>query len=329
MNGRPFDAFNDTFHELVPKGRLEECIKLLEKFRERKPDWYGRDYPFYDCKLVYYYAARKERAKLKEALKYFIDKPERDADCLSVVLDTLRLYGFAEETCQLSKVAYPRLKDSEHIVPDAIAELRQLVIFCMIWEYITSRGEEEEARRKLHEDVVWLVSIDALEDEEMVGIEENLQRTIKILQGKMIKEWKRTDFFTTRDECWDNVHFIGMEFVRWMHEKGFEWFTADMIREVAVGYFENKPEDRYLFKFSKESFEEYLGMFLGFISLYDMRGFAVPRALEYFCGFLCEKGVIRDKELREVEKGIRGINEKLKTRRERDAWKYRFFEEWV
>jgi len=38
VDGRPFDAFNDTFHELVHKGRLEECIKLMEKFRERKPD---------------------------------------------------------------------------------------------------------------------------------------------------------------------------------------------------------------------------------------------------------------------------------------------------
>lgn len=327
--GRPFDAFNDTFYELVPKGKLEECIKLLEKFRERKPDWYRRDYPFYDYKLVYYYAAREERDKLREALRYFLEEPERDVDCLSIVLDTLRLYGFAEETYQISKAAYQRLKDSERIVPDAIDELRQLLIFCMIRGYITSHDEgEEEARRRLHEDMAWLASIDAMDDEEFAKIEIGLQRTIKILCGEEVKEWKRADFFTGGKGCRGNVHIIGMEFVRYMHEQGFEWVTGDMMREVAIGYFESKDEDRLFFTFSKDSFEEYLSMFLGFISLYDMRGMAAPKALEYVCTFLCEKGVLSDEEMSVIAEGIEELNEKLRERREREAWKYRFLERW-
>ena len=328
VDGRPFDAFNDTFHELVHKGRLEECIKLMEKFRERKPDWYRKDYPFYDYKLVYYYAARREREKLREALRYFIEEPERDADYLFIVLDALRLYGFAEETYQLSKVAYPRLKDSEGIVPDAIYELRQLVIFCMIWKYIdtTSRGEDE-ARRKLDEDL--RLVFEGLGEDEKLEIEEGLQRTIKILRGEVVNEWKRADFLTARDGCWDNLHTLGMDFVRYMHEKGFEWITADMIREVAVGYFERKREGKYLFRFSKKSFEEYLGMFLGFISIHDIRGMAALKALGYFYTFLREKGILSDDELEMAEEGIREINEELRVRRERDAWKYRFLEEWV
>jgi hypothetical protein len=325
VGGRPFDAFNDTFYELAHKGKLEECINLLEKFRKRKSDWYRKDYPFYDYKLVYYYAAREEREKLKEALKYFLEEPERDVDCFSVVLDTLRLYGFAEETYQLCKVAYPRLKDSEYIVPDAVDKLRQLVIFCMMREYIASGGEGEA---RWHEDIPWLASVDAMEDEELMEIKENLRRTIKTLRGEMEKEWVRADFFTTRDGCWGNVQTIGMEFVRYMHEKGFEWVTADMIREVALGYFGSKYEDRFLFKFSEDSFEEYLGMFLGFISLYDIRGMAAPKALGYFCGFLHEKEVLSEKELSAIEKGIEAINAKLRMRRERDAWKYKFLDGW-
>ena len=105
-----FDAVDTTFNYLASKGRLEEGITLIETFKERKPAQYMADYIYYDYYLLHYYAPRGERERIKEIIEHFKVDPERGIDHIAVALVIFRVYGMAEETCQLSIWAYQKLK---------------------------------------------------------------------------------------------------------------------------------------------------------------------------------------------------------------------------
>ena len=57
---------------------------------------------------------KKKKKKIKEATGYFREDPERNVYYLFNVLDALRLYGLGEETYQLSREAYQKLKYGFH-----------------------------------------------------------------------------------------------------------------------------------------------------------------------------------------------------------------------
>ncbi len=327
---RLFDAVEDVFNDLVTRGKLKEGIRLLERFRERKPDLYKETYPYCDYKLVYYYASCNDHGKIKEATRYFREDPERNADYLFKVLDALRLYGLGEETYQLSREAYKKLKNSEEIIPPGIAELQEMALFSTISRYITSpnykeKGAEEEFRRDLEELDYWDKHPHTLDDE-------HLQKTMKALRGEIRSDWKREDFLTTSGSNYeDNIYLLCMDFIRYLHiKKSFEWVTSDLLCDIAFGYFGGVPrrKDRFYFTFSAKYLDTYLSEFFGFFSVLDARGMAVPKALEYFSAFLHERGILSDAELRKIEKGIEASKEKLRWVYERDSWKYRFLENW-
>jgi hypothetical protein len=104
------------------------------------------DYLYYDYYLLHYYAPRGERERIKEIIEHFEVDPERGIDHIEVALVIFRLYGMAEETCQLSRWAYQKLKGSDDIMPWGIIEHHQRATFCAIRGYITSPnyGEAEK-----------------------------------------------------------------------------------------------------------------------------------------------------------------------------------------
>jgi len=65
-------------------------------------------------------------------------------------------------------------------------------------------------------------------------------------------------------------------------------------------------------KISKEHLDEYLVSFFDFLSLNDAKEMAVLKALEYFSGFLHQKGIFTDEELKEVEGAIEEFNVPLR-----------------
>ncbi|MCW3130458.1 MAG: hypothetical protein N2V75_10240 [Methanophagales archaeon] len=301
----------------------------LERFREQKPDLYKETYPYCDYKLAYYYAPCNDHEKIKEATRFFREDPERNVDYLFKVLDALRLYGFGEETYQLSREAYQKLKYSEEIIPHGIAELQEMALFSAICRYITSpnykeKGAEEEFRRELEELDYWDKHPHTLD-------EEHLQKTMKALRGEIRSNWKREDFFTSTGNYKDNIYLLSMDFIRYLHiKKSFEWVTGDLLCNLAFEYFEGVPrrKDRFYFTFSAKYLETYLKEFFGLFSILDARGMAVPKALDYFSAFLHERGILSDAELRKIEKGVEELKDKLGEVYERGSWKYKFLEKW-
>jgi len=111
-----FDAVDKVFNNLASKSRVEEGIKLLETFKEQRPVQYMADYQYYDYYLLHYYAPQSEKERMNEIIKHFEGYPEKGIDHIAIALDIFRLYGMAEETSELSRMAYKKLKDSDEIM---------------------------------------------------------------------------------------------------------------------------------------------------------------------------------------------------------------------
>jgi len=95
-------------------------------------------------------------------------------------------------------------------------------------------------------------------------------------------------------------------------------------------YFGEIKERRggFYFSYTKESLDEYLGSYFGFLSLNDAKGMAGLKAHEFFSSFMHQKGIIRDNELRKIERVIEELNVHLRKFYERNTWKYKFLEAW-
>jgi hypothetical protein len=52
------------------------------------------------------------------------------------------------------------------------------------------------------------------------------------------------------------------------------------------------------------------------------------KAHEFFSSFMHQKGIIRDNELRKIEREIEELNVPLRKFYERNTWKYKFLEAW-
>ena len=238
-----FDAVDTTFNYLASKGRLEEGITLIETFKERKPAQYMADYIYYDYYLLHYYAPRGERERIKEIMAHFKVDPERGIDHIEVALVIFRVYGMAEETCQLSRWAYQTLKDSDEVMPWGIIELHQRATFCAIRDYITSPHYGEAEAEQAFSQAVEALELEEEEEEEEFGEEiveramddERLWKTVKTLRGELRRDWKREDFIISHPDYADNIYFFIVEFIRYLHtEKSFEWVTGDLFFEVVM-----------------------------------------------------------------------------------------------
>ena len=127
-----FDAVDKVFNNLASKSRVEEGIKLLETFKEQRPIQYMADYNYYDYYLLHYYAPQGEKERMNEIIKHFEGNPEKGVDHIAIALDIFRLYGMAEETSELSRMAYKKLKNSDEIMSWGIDELNQRAIFYLL-----------------------------------------------------------------------------------------------------------------------------------------------------------------------------------------------------
>jgi hypothetical protein len=322
-----FDAVEKVFNDLALKGRVEEGIKLLEKLKEQRYAQYMADYPYYDYNLLHYYAPLDERERIKEIIEHFEEDPVKGIDHISVALDIFRLYGMAEEACQVSRGGYQKLKGSEEIMPWGVAELNQRAVFCVIREYITSPDYgKKEVEGEFYEKLKALDFWD--EDSED---DERLQKTVKTLRGEIRRDWTREDFMISNADYEDNVYLFFVEFIRYLNiDKSFEWVTGDLFFELVLEYFAEVPERRagFYFCFSKEYLDKYLVSFFDFLSLNDAKGMAVLKALEYFSSFLYLKGIFTDEELKEVGSAIEEFSVPLRRAYEKMSWKYRFLDRW-
>jgi len=216
-----FGAVDEVFNILATKKRVEEGIKLLETLKEQRPVQYMADYQYYDYYQLHYYAPQGEKERMNEIIKHFEGDPEKGVDYIAVALDIFRLYGMAEETSELSRKAYKKLKNSEEIMSWGIDELNQRAIFCAFREYITSLNYgAEEAERAFLTD---LKGLDVWDEEPATLDNERLQNTVKTLRGEIKRDWKREDFLISNANCEDNVYLFVTEFIRYLHiEKSLE-----------------------------------------------------------------------------------------------------------
>ncbi|HIE32393.1 MAG TPA: hypothetical protein EYP67_08500 [Methanosarcinales archaeon] len=328
----PFEAVIEVFHRSTLNKRVEDGVRLLETFKEQRPEQYMEHFQYYDCDLLYYYAPLHEDERIDEIVGHFEKEPERDVNNLFVVLDILRIYGMADSLDRLSTASYQKLKSSNQIVSSGDDELQQLSIFCSIRKYITSpdygtKDAEEEFYRELKARDFWKYEVKE-------AACERLQKTVSALRGETGRDLRRDDFLISDDRCEDNVFLLGMEFVRYLYtEKSIEWVTGDLFRELALGYFvrtlgmgERRAE--FYLSFSKKYLDKYLLGFFGFLSLTDAKGMAVLKAMEHFSSFLHEKGIYDDRELKEVKRAIREFKKPIGKIYERNSWKYGFLEIW-
>lgn len=322
-----FDAVEMVFNDLALKGRVGEGIKLLEKLKEQRYAQYMADYPYYDYNLLHYYAPLDERERIKEIIAHFEEDPVKGIDHIAVALDIFRLYGMAEEACQVSGGVYKKLKGLEEIMSWGVAELKQRAVFCAIREYIISPDYgKKEVGGEFYEK---LKALDFWDEDS--GDDERLQKTVKTLRGEIRRDWTREDFMISNADYEDNVYLFFVEFIHYLNiDKSFEWVTGDLFFELVLEYFAEVPERStgFYFCFSKEYLDKYLVSFFDFLSLNDARGMAVLKAVEYFSSFLYQKGIFTDDELKEVKSAIEEFNVPLRATYEKMSRKYKFLEEW-
>lgn len=249
----------------------------------------------------------------------FVNDPERDVDVLFRVLDTLRLYGYGEETEKLSIAAHHKLKDSTEILPWGLVELEELATSSFFWKCLNAGDAETDK------------IIRKLEGAGLHPRRESIDAMLGISRG-FTREWTEKDFRKSGREFGFNLFLLTMEFVHQMevkHSVGF--ITSDLFAWLLrdfYGHLSKERKGRFAFSFSMEHLSEYLAGYFGIIGIQQARGVALLPALKYFSHFLQDRKLVTPAELKELEKNVDGAKSQLRKICAKAPWRYMFLLQW-
>lgn len=313
------DVVVDAFNHLALTRGAREAAEFLERFKMKKRNLYEKDFHRYDYSLIDCYASLNEHEKVSDLVTNFVNDPERNVDVLFHVLDTLRLYGYAEETKRLSIAAYHKLKDSTEILPWSLIELEELAISSLLRKHAIAENTKTDEIVK------------ELKNNGLHPKKESIDAMLKIFNG-YTREWTNRDFRKSNKNFDLNLFLLSTEFMYHLRTKhSIEFITSDMFAWLLREFYDSLSRERkgrFVFTFSREYLSGYLMGYFSILSMSQARGVTLPAALKYFSNFLHERGLIIPTELEEIEGNTEALKDHLRKVCAKAPWRYKFLLQW-
>lgn len=321
----------ETKSDLLSNNLIPELLGFIEILQTKQPEFYKKEFYYYDDFLVTYYLFRDEPDKVADSLSRFMEDPVAGIDDLIVVLDKLRYYGYTDLAVKLSMRAYKPVAKAPGIIGGAEWDFVNVLFDKTVQDaYLQIRNGEEvdwqAFTRKIKKygftgDPEWVGGIRRYLTEDVEG-GERFVATFK--KNKKAKE-ERLDVLT-----W--------EFCRYMFEqKNMDFVCSEKIWNNMLVFWEESKGTRskssspkVYFNFSKPTLDEYLAQLAGgFMSRQQDKSIAILWGIPYVYDFLLSKEIISNSVHKEVMKHVASIKPDARKAFRDNLWEYDFVHRWA
>jgi hypothetical protein len=344
-----FEMLNIIYHATVDRDERERFEALVDRLRERLPDVYAHDAHYYLDWRITNALAKGQVDALPALANEVATTAGKDIDTFFNVLDQLAYYGHLSVLLEATRLAWPRIQESEKIVPWGIDEFALQAGDYVIFDYVEQHAAPDARDPELMASIEFYFEVDA----------ERLAGYLALLTGQAERRWTMDDFtfqrrddrpraFPDEDEEEDqepdkgrqNLHELSIEFLGYLRrEEEVPYTKGELGREQIVRYIlerhagELEPQEspfealqrpkkrkrrrkprrpRHLLCPDRGTLDRFFGDLLGFINPQRYKAAATLELVPAWLRFLESRQLIDSEQRSRTMLELRGLDTELR-----------------
>ena len=241
---------------LETKGHQEEAknfdnvIKFTEIIQNKQPELYKKYFQYFDDFLIDYFCFQQDKQKVNKAFSLFIENPLHDYDMYLLEFKKILFYQHSDLLEQSISKNFDCVKESDNLIGNAEYDLAMVKFYMFLQEIFI--GQEENIDKSSLSLNLSKYNFKFADD--FISALEN-----GILKPQLDAENIKAIF---KNDKVNSIVIIQGYFLRYMNEKGFEFYLSGMIWDKMLNYWQKNNRsknttDSY-FKIQHKLFEKYL-----------------------------------------------------------------------
>jgi hypothetical protein len=321
----------ETKSDLEANNLIPELLEFIETLQTQQPEFYRKEFFYYDDFLVTYYLFQNAPEKVAESCVRFIEEPISSIDEFLTILEKLRYYGYTELAEQISRKCYKRVAKAPSLLRGTEWDFANIIFDNLVQQtYLRLQREEEVNWQAFHQDALkygfdneqeW---VDELRDALTTGVASGGQFVEAFKTSHAVREnllnglnWefccymlnrKQMDFMCS-EKLWNNLLVFWCE------------------RDDAVA---QSPSSDVFFYISEPVLDEYLAQMAGgFMSSRQSTSIAILWSIPYVYDFLLFKEIISPSLHDEVLQHVAALKPEAVRAFQNHLWEYDFVHRWA
>jgi hypothetical protein len=241
-----FEMLNSIYYKGVERDERDRFDALVDKLRERLPDVYAHSASYYLNWRIRNAVATDRVGAVPVLVNEIATIADKDIDIFNNVLDHLAYHGYLSVLVEAMRIAWPRVKDSDNIVPWGTDEFAMRAADYVIFDYLERHVSPNAKDPELIEQLEFYFEIDP----------DGLVRYIAYLTGQVERRWAMSDFEfrhsrqrprdffdeeededESPDEGRQNLYDLSVEFLGYLRrEEGVSYTKGELGREQIRRY---------------------------------------------------------------------------------------------
>jgi len=310
------DIFDNVFKEietLTDENKFAEAIDYLLDLKKNNPKIYKQDWGLYDDELIALFVRIERWDEIEEHLQNFLKYPFYYFECFDHILKLIQVYGKYQVLYRALDETVDRVVKNRDIPPWAKDEFQRRYILAAIVQHLTMPEAHNFSfiieNCKRHN----------------ISPEENLEEIILMYSGQRTKIWDKSMFAPAVKDRFMNFFWLSLEFVAWLKkEKISDYGLGSLFCENITEYLTDNDtlKKQPLLTFHAQTFDEYLGTFIGLISYEPLDAILLLYGLPLYFQFLQLKGLVDESVVESVYKKAKKLKPDLVKIISGDLWKF-------
>lgn len=321
-------SFAECIFELADRKEPAKYVALIRKLRDH-PDFYKKEFQFFEHELAAYYLSLDEVEKAAESLRYYMENPVQGIDQLIQLVQLLVYYGKTDLAVECARQTYEEIEASPELIGGAGAPFAEIMF---MWHF-----QQAYTRLKNGQEADWPTLQEELKRYNFVTDGEvfarNCDRVSRPeseirLSDYPIGSENSTGLFDS-DNMWKFVKYM-------LDRKQLDFPQSEMIWSGAFEFLRQRkgrkrPDLAWenWFAFSERELEAWLAKMVGgFLSTQQAEAFALLWGIPYVYDFLLDRGVISEKLHMGALRQVARLKTKMRNAYKDELWKYAFVDRW-
>jgi hypothetical protein len=343
-----FEMLNIIYYKSVDRDERERFEGLVDKLRERLPDVYAHDAHYYLDWLITNALATGRLDAIPKLANEIAATAGENIDTFNNVIDQLAYHGQLAVLVEAMRIAWPRVKDADDIVPWGIQEFAAQAVDYEVFHYLEQHPTPDPQDPELLGNLEFYFEID----------QERFARYLALLTGQVKRRWTMGDFefrpprersydpFDEEDEEGEspdegrqNLYDLSVQFLGYLRrEEGVSYTKGELGREQIQRYLlkrhdgELEPREspfeaagrrgrrqrkrksrkpRHVLCPDRGTLDRYLGGLLNFINPQRYKAAATLELVPAWLRFLASRQLVDAEERSKTMLDLRGLDTEL------------------
>ena len=305
-------------HQQTAKN-FDNVVKFIDIIKKYQPELYKESFVYLNDFLVDYYSFHQNRSKVDEAFSLFIDNPLSDYDNYLQAYRTILFYQHSELLNRAIVENYQAVSTSNSILGGAY-DLAISMFYIILQEAFENNNKELDKND-------FISKLEKFDFELDEGVFSAVQKGLTQFQLNIDE---LNNLFDKDRLC--ALMLLRGFFLRYMHERGFEFYLSGHIWDKMLNYWEGKNKKAKKLDFyinvTTDSFEKYLTDFSSMFIDNKPEMIATLWGSVYIYEFLDKLGIISTEVYQGFLKTTQKLKGKIIGRYTPDLWTSNFIHHW-